>query len=181
MAGAPDDNDAAISTSSTAFKSDFKVGHFRLAFATLDEEPMKEVSQAGRWAGGRRRAPGSWVVERREAGERRGGRRRRGKEGDKTRTDAVLSLSCSSRPLPHSALSSRNSSLKRDIALLLGRVSLCLFFFFSSWVDSVAVFKVSSVYWDDDKFSFLLSRPCELEWKGKALRWCGRLVERDTR
>lgn len=76
MTGAPDENDAAISTTSTAIKSDSKVGHFRLAFATLDEEPMKEVSQAGRWAGGLW-PMGGWAT--------RGGREGGGEEGKRRR------------------------------------------------------------------------------------------------
>lgn len=43
MAGAPKEDDAVSSSASSVLKSDASVGHFRLAFATLDEKPMKEV------------------------------------------------------------------------------------------------------------------------------------------
>ena len=43
MEGAPKDEDAIATSSSSVLKSDASVGHFRLAFATLDEKPMKEV------------------------------------------------------------------------------------------------------------------------------------------
>ncbi|KAL7409247.1 pyridoxal phosphate-dependent transferase [Mrakia frigida] len=46
MAGAPKEEDMASTSSSSGLQSDASVGHFRLAFATLDEKPMKETIAA---------------------------------------------------------------------------------------------------------------------------------------